>query len=92
MLKRFHVIMIGKVQGVFFRASACEQANVLGISGFVRNLPDGSVEIEAEGDDCDLNRFLQWCRHGPPGARVEDVSVHWKQATHAESGFNVRYV
>lgn len=77
-MKQFHVIIRGKVQGVFFRASAREQAKALDIVGFVRNLPDGSVELEAQGEDDSIDRFLHWCHHGPPYARVDEVVVNWK--------------
>jgi len=60
----------GKVQGVFFRASTQETAQRLGVSGIVRNEPDGSVYVEAEGDESSLNQFIAWCRHGPPRAKV----------------------
>ena len=65
----------GHVQGVYFRASARDEARRLGLAGFARNEPDGSVLIEAEGDEAALERFVAWCRHGPPGARVERVEV-----------------
>ena len=75
MTKHFDVIISGKVQGVFFRASAQTQARELGIFGFARNEPDGSVYIEAEGSDHDLKRFVQWCHQGPPNARVDECDV-----------------
>lgn len=67
--------IFGRVQGVFFRASAREEARRLGLAGFARNEPDGSVLIEAEGDEPALERFVAWCRQGPPGARVERLDV-----------------
>lgn len=63
------------MQGVFFRASACEVANQLRISGFVRNEPDGTVYIEAEGDEPQLERFIAWCKKGPPRAHVARVET-----------------
>lgn len=63
----------GRVQGVFYRASARDEAVRLGVSGFVRNEPDGSVYAEAEGDPDSLERFEDWCRRGPPRARVEGI-------------------
>lgn len=77
-MKRFHAIVNGKVQGVFFRATAREQAKALDIKGFVRNLPDGSVELDAQGEDHSIDLFLRWCEHGPPAARVDKISVNWK--------------
>lgn len=63
----------GRVQGVFFRASAREQANALGLRGYARNLPDGRVEVLAVGDVQALERLSEWLKHGPPHARVERV-------------------
>ena len=67
--------VIGKVQGVFFRASAKEMADKLGIKGFVRNERDGSVYIEAEGEDAFVKEFIKWCKNGPPRAVVFEVKV-----------------
>jgi acylphosphatase len=67
----------GRVQGVFFRASARETALSLGIAGWVRNLPDGSVEIYAEGDEPLVREMIEWCRRGPPLAAVAGVDVRW---------------
>lgn len=65
----------GEVQGVSFRFYAAEKANELGLRGLVKNLPDGSVYIEAEGDPAPLQEFLMWCNTGPQGARVERTEV-----------------
>ena len=65
----------GKVQGVFFRASAQQEAERLGIKGYTRNEPDGSVYIEAEGQDERLQQFIAWCWKGPTRARVDQVTV-----------------
>jgi acylphosphatase len=75
--QRFHVRISGRVQGVFFRASTESEARRLGLSGWVRNCPDGSVELVAEGATTKLEDLLAWCRHGPPRAEVEDVQVEW---------------
>jgi acylphosphatase len=74
-VKHFKLSVSGKVQGVFFRASTKEAAERLGINGFVRNEPDGSVYIEAEGEEEKLNQFVEWCRVGPPRARVEKLEM-----------------
>ncbi len=63
----------GRVQGVFFRAETQEKANELGLTGWVQNHPDGSVEIHVEGQEDALTRFAAWCREGPPAAVVERV-------------------
>ena len=74
-MKRVHVKISGRVQGVFFRARTRTQAESLGLTGWVRNLPDGRVEALFEGDDYDVNSMLSWCRKGPSMARVTDVEI-----------------
>lgn len=74
-MKRLTIKISGKVQGVFFRASAKDVADTLGIAGFVKNATDGSVYIEAEGDEEKLNQFVGWCHQGPSRAVVESVDV-----------------
>ncbi len=64
------------MQGVWYRGSCALQAQALGISGWARNLPDGRVEIVAEGDPEALDKLVEWCSHGPPAARVTAVEVH----------------
>lgn len=75
MLKHFSIHVSGKVQGVFFRASTQEKANELSIKGFVRNERDGSVFIEAEGDEDQLHAFVKWCKQGPRMAEVTSCKV-----------------
>ena len=85
MVKHVSIKISGRVQGVFFRASTKEQADTLGVKGFVRNEPDGSVYIEAESDEMTLTMFLTWCRKGPPQAQVERVLVQpgeWQAFKH----------
>lgn len=65
-----HIVVRGRVQGVWFRASAQERASGLHLTGWVRNRPDGAVELHAEGDPEKLDQFIQWCREGPPAAKV----------------------
>ena len=74
-MKRVDIRVIGRVQGVFYRVSTQETARGLGIRGTVRNARDGSVLIEAEGEEDDLAQFVKWCRQGPPGAHVEELDV-----------------
>ncbi|MEK7377791.1 MAG: acylphosphatase [Candidatus Binatota bacterium] len=69
----------GRVQGVFFRASAQEEAGRLGLKGWVRNCPDGSVEVVAEGEKKNIDDLVNWCRHGPPGAHVSNVQLQWQE-------------
>ncbi len=73
MNQHFNITIRGKVQGVWYRASAQEAAKRLGLTGFVRNLPDGNVYAEAEGPESVLQDFVSWCRRGPQLARVDEV-------------------
>lgn len=75
MIKSFAIHISGRVQGVFFRASAKEKADTLGVKGFVRNEPDGSVFIQAEGEENAVIDFIDWCKHGPPQAKVERCDI-----------------
>ncbi len=72
---RATVLVSGKVQGVFYRATAMGEAQRLGLTGVVRNLADGAVEAIIEGDRAQVDEFIAWCRMGPPAARVESVEV-----------------
>ena len=74
-MKHLNIKIHGQVQGVFFRATAKEKADTLGIKIFARNEPDGSVYIEAEGEKEKLDEFIKWCYQGPSFARVEKVEV-----------------
>ena len=71
------IIVRGKVQGVWFRASAQQAANNLGLAGWARNCADGSVEIHAEGDKSGVEQFISWCRRGPALAEVSSVGLEW---------------
>jgi acylphosphatase len=71
------VIIHGAVQGVFFRAEARDRARSLGLGGWVRNVPDGTVEAVFEGDDERVDSMIEWSRRGPAGARVDEVEVTW---------------
>lgn len=72
-LQRGHFFIRGRVQGVGFRYSACAEARRIGVTGWVRNLPDGSVETVCEGDSSTVAAYLAWCRSGPFMARVTVV-------------------
>lgn len=75
---RVRALVRGRVQGVAFRAATLEQARRLGgLSGWVKNLPDRSVEVMVEGERTAVEALLAWCRRGPPAARVDDVQVTW---------------
>jgi acylphosphatase len=77
---RLHLIVRGRVQGVFFRHATMEEARSLGLTGWVRNLPSGDeVEIVAEGLRRNLQMLWAWAHTGPPGARVQDVTEEWSE-------------
>jgi acylphosphatase len=73
--KRSRVRVRGAVQGVFFRAETRDRAHSLGVAGWVRNVPDGSVEAVFEGDPERVESMVDWCRRGPRGAEVAEVEV-----------------
>jgi len=75
MKKHFNVKITGLVQGVFFRTSAKDKALEFKVNGFARNELDGSLYIEAEGEEDNLNRFLAWCHDGPKSARVKNIEI-----------------
>ena len=77
------------MQGVFFRREITEQARRLGVTGRVRNLPDGRVEAVAEGDKEKLDELIEFCRVGPPGARVKAVAVDWSESKREFRGFRI---
>lgn len=86
---RAHVLFYGRVQGVFFRANCQRKAVELGVAGWVRNLPDGSVEAVMEGEEGRVKELIQWCRHNQPYARVTDVRVEWEQPRGESGPFRV---
>lgn len=88
---RAHVWVTGMVQGVFFRVHTREEARRLGVSGWVRNLPDGRVEAVFEGTRDRVEAAVAWCRHGPPTADVQDLRVAWEPPSGSEGGFAISY-
>jgi acylphosphatase len=88
MTKALDVSVTGRVQGVFFRAEAQQQADRLGVAGWARNEPDGSVAAHFEGDPGAVEAMVAWCREGPSRARVEGVDVRDAEPTGA-AGFDV---
>lgn len=87
---RVHVFVSGRVQGVWYRESTRHEAEALSLAGFARNLPDGRVEIVAEGPREALERLVSWCRQGPPAARVDHLEVEWLPATGDATGWTTR--
>ena len=90
-MQRLHLIISGRVQGVFFRAQTKDVARTLGLTGWVSNLPDGGVETLAEGEKETLEKFLEWCKHGPPSASVSNISIKWGEADGEFKSFEIRY-
>lgn len=91
MTARARVRVTGRVQGVYYRQSTVEMANGLGLTGWVRNQPDGSVEALFEGEKTAVDRAIAWCHHGPPRAAVDEVAVEWLDGPAECVGFATRY-
>jgi acylphosphatase len=89
--QRATVVVHGRVQGVFYRASAMQEAQALGLSGYALNLPDGGVELVAEGPRAALEDFVAWCRQGPPAAHVEEVQLKWSAARGEFRTFSIEH-
>jgi len=89
--RRIKVTVRGLVQGVSFRAAARGQAKALGVTGWVRNQPDGSVLLEAQGPVVSVERMLAWCRVGPPVAEVSGVDVQDLPVLDGEGDFAIRH-
>ena len=88
---RAHAFISGTVQGVSYRASTQDQARQRGVVGWVRNLQDGRVEAVMQGTKDKVDDLLQWCRKGPPAAKVEKVVVSWEDVGDEFTTFDVRY-
>jgi len=88
---RAHVYVSGRVQGVFFRSETQDEALRHGLAGWVRNLPDGRVEAVFEGKKERVERLIEFCRRGPPGARIAKVEVVWENYKGEFHGFKIRY-
>ncbi len=88
---RAEVLISGRVQGVFFRASTRDVAERLGLKGYVRNLPGMKVEAVFEGPKDKVEQAIAWCHQGPPAARVSKVDVRWAEPKGEFSGFEIRY-
>jgi len=88
---RAHVIIEGRVQGVFFRAYTCDQARQNKVTGWVKNRNDGKVEAVFEGEKKAVEKIIDWCHIGPPYAVVKKVIVNWEEYQGEFSSFSVRY-
>lgn len=90
MKKRIHLSVRGRVQGVYFREFVRDRARQLGLTGWVHNSADGSVEVVAEGDIRRLEQLVVLCKNGPPSAHVQDLTVEWQDASGEFPSFSVR--
>jgi acylphosphatase len=89
MKARVRILITGLVQGVFFRREITDLARKLGLTGWVRNLPDGRVEATAEGEKLKINELVRFCHLGPAGARVRNVEVEWSDFTGEFHSFKI---
>jgi len=90
-MKKVRAIVMGRVQGVWFRANTIQEAKLLGVRGYARNLPDGSVEIVAEGEGSAVDALIAWAGEGPPLAVVRQVRVEDLDYEEEFSGFGIRH-
>lgn len=88
---RLHIYVSGRVQGVFYRSNTRRRALELGLTGWVRNLPDGRVEAVVEGEEDQVDRLVQWCRRGPRSAVVTGLEVERETPTGEFEAFRVRF-
>ena len=91
MKTRAHVFVAGRVQGVFFRSETKHAANRYDVKGWVRNLPDGRLEAVFEGEKDAVNALLAFCKHGPTGAKVENIDLTWETYTGEIKKFEIKY-
>ncbi len=88
-LKQLQLTVRGRVQGVYFRASTQREARRLGLSGWVKNRPDGSVEVLAEGEEASIRELYGWAQKGPSAARVDRVDTRWRSFTGEYADFRI---
>lgn len=89
MMKRYHVVIHGRVQGVMFRHNTAKTAEKAGVKGWVRNNPDGTLEAVFEGEDTELEKVINWCRKGPIGSKIDRVEVREEKFTGEFDGFQI---
>ncbi len=90
MKTRAHIFISGKVQGVFFRQTTRRQAENLDVKGWIRNLPDGRVEAVFEGEEESVKSIVEFCKHGPSRAKVENVELKWEDSINEFHNFKTR--
>jgi acylphosphatase len=90
-MKRVHVYISGRVQGVFFRAETQRAAKGFSLTGWVRNMADGRVEALFEGEDENIDKMIAWCHIGPAAAQVQEVLIEEKSYTGEFNDFSIKY-
>jgi acylphosphatase len=88
---RARIYVSGNVQGVFYRYETKKHAELHGVNGWTRNLPDGRVECLFEGEKEDVKKTIQFCRQGPPAAHVDDVDIQWERWKGEFDNFQIKY-
>jgi len=88
---RAHVFIAGRVQGVFFRSETRHEAKRHGVNGWIRNLPDGKVEAVFEGEEQDVKELIEFCKRGPPGAKITGINIVWEDYTGEFRNFEIKY-
>ena len=91
MKARAHLFIVGRVQGVFFRSQTKNKADINGVKGWIRNLPDGRVEAVFEGEKEAVKKLVEFCKKGPSGARVAKTDIEWTPYTGMFENFGIRY-
>ena len=89
MIEAAHITVHGRVQGVWFRAGTKKKAEELGLTGWVKNRPDGTVEIHAQGGKSQLENFITWCRQGTPAAKVTCLDIDGSKAQQEFTSFDI---
>jgi acylphosphatase len=89
--QQMHAIVRGRVQGVSFRYFTLQTALRLGVTGWVRNNPDGTVEVIAQGDQKTLQKLANFLHNGSPSAEVEDIYIDWQDASNSYDRFRIEY-
>ena len=90
-MKRARIIVHGIVQGVFFRANTVKAARDLGLKGYAKNMPDGTVEIVAEGPKDKIDELIEFCKKGPEAAEVSKIDIRFEKPKNEFDGFEVRH-
>jgi acylphosphatase len=88
---RARIFINGMVQGVFFRSETRHEAKKRDVKGWIRNIPDGRVEAVFEGEQENVKKLIEFCKRGPPGARVTSIDVIWENYTGEFRDFEIRY-